>query len=266
MSNGAASGSSPEGLEEVRARIEASAHRLSNWGRWGDDDERGTVNYITESKRRAAAGLVRSGRVFSLAIPFDSGGPQPPFERRMNPHLSMLDTGTDLRVGRQANAPEGWGYADDMVMMATQCATQWDALSHVFYGFQMYNGYDCALVGVEGATRNGISVMADRIVSRGVLVDIARLHERDALAADHEITAEDLGRALEVQRTELGSGDVLLIRTGNLGRFRSAGSWRGFTHSAEPGIGLEALGWLHERQVAALASDNLGRRGDRAGN
>jgi len=245
----------PASLEQVRARIESSARRLSNWGRWGDEDELGTVNYITESKRQEAASLVRSGRVFSLAVPFDSQGPQPPFERRMNPHLSMLDTGTDLRLGRQANAPEGWGYADDMVTMALQCGTQWDALAHVFYGFQMYNGYDCALVGVEGTARNGISVMRDRMVSRGVLVDVARLHGLDALAANHEITAEDLERALEVQRTEVLSGDVLLIRTGNLGRFRHAGSWQGFTHSAEPGIGLEALAWLHEREVAALASD-----------
>jgi len=250
------SASGPASLEQVRALIESTAPRLSNWGRWGDDDELGTINYITESKRQEAATLVRSGRVFSLALPFDSQGPQPPFERRLNPQLSMLGTGTDLRLGRQANAPEGWGYADDMVTMALQCGTQWDALSHVFYGFQMYNGYDCALVGAEGTAKNGISVMRDRMVSRGVLVDIARLHELDALEADHEVTSEDLERALEVQRTELLSGDVLLIRTGNLGRFRRVGSWQGYTHSAEPGIGLEALEWLHEREVAALATDN----------
>ena len=152
-------------LEQVRALIEKSARALSNWGRWGEDDELGTVNFITEQKRTEAASLIRTGRTFSLAIPFDSRGPQPAFERRMNPHLSMLDTGTDLRLGRQANAPEGWGYADDMVTMALQCGTQWDALSHVFYGFQMYNGYDCASVGAEGTSKNGISVFANHLVS-----------------------------------------------------------------------------------------------------
>jgi kynurenine formamidase len=242
-------------LKQVRARIEASARRLSNWGRWGAADELGTVNYITEKKRIEAASLVRSGRVFSLAIPFNREGPQPPFERRMNPHLAMLDTGTDLRAGRQADAPEGWGYADDMVIMALQCATQWDALSHVFYDFKMYNDRDCELVGLEGAAKNGISVFHDRMVTRGVLVDIARLHDVDELPADHEITQQDLERALEKQRTELSSGDVLLIRTGNLGRFRKIGSWQGFTHDAEPGVGLDALAWLHEREIAALATD-----------
>jgi kynurenine formamidase len=242
-------------IEQVRARIESSSRELSNWGRWGDDDELGTVNYITEAKRREAALTVRSGRVFSLAIPFDRTGPQPLFERRMNPHHAMLETGTDLRLGRQANAPEGWGYSDDMVTMALQCGTQWDSLAHVFYGFQMYNGRDCTLVAAGGAAKNGISVLRDRMIGRGVLVDVARLYGLDALPADHEITSQDLERALEVQQTQLSSGDVLLVRTGNLGRFRSAGSWLGFTHSAEPGIGLEALAWLHEREIAALAAD-----------
>jgi kynurenine formamidase len=247
--------SSSTPLEQVRARIESSAHRLSNWGRWGVEDELGTVNFINPAKRVEAASLVHSGRVFSLAIPFDRFGPQPPFERRMNPHLAMLDTGTDLRAGRQADAPKGWGYADDMVTMALQCATQWDALSHVFYDFHMYNGRDCALVGVEGAAKNSIAVLSDQLVTRGVLLDVARLHGVDALPAGHEITAEDLERTLAAQRTTVTSGDVLLVRTGHLGRIRKSGSWQGFTHAAEPGIGLDALAWLHGREIAALASD-----------
>jgi kynurenine formamidase len=249
--------SAPTGrqLADVRSRIEAMAARVSNWGRFGHDDELGTVNHITNEARHNAAGLVHSGRVFSLAIPFDRRGPQPSFERRLNPHLTMLDTGTDLRAGRQANAPEGWGYADDTVTMALQCATQWDALSHVFYDFRMYNDRDCDLVGAEGAQRNSITVLRDRLVARGVLLDVARLHGADALDAGYEITVSDLERAFEAGRVEPASGDVLLVRTGNLGRFRATGSWQGFTHAAEPGLGLETLPWLHEHRVAAVAAD-----------
>lgn len=242
-------------LVEIRSRVEAMAVRVSNWGRWGPDDELGTLNHLTAERRRAAAALVRKGSVFSLAIPFDRSGPQPPFERRLNPHLAMLDTGTDLRAGRQANAAEGWGYADDMVTMALQCATQWDALSHVFYDFRMYNDRDCALVGSEGAQRNSVAVARDRVVGRGVLLDVARLKGEDALPGGYEITAADLERCFETERLGPAPGDILLVRTGNLGRFRASGSWRGFTHAAEPGLGLDALPWLHEQQVAAVATD-----------
>ena len=242
-------------LPEVRAEIAAMIPRVCNWGRWGSDDELGTVNHITEARRRSAAGLVRTGRVFSLALPLDRDGPQPPHERRLNPQLTMLDTGTDLLAGRQPNAPAGWGYADDTVTMALQSGTHWDALSHVFYDERMYNDRDCGLVGSGGAARNSITVLSDRLVSRGVLLDVARLHGVDALPSDYEITAADLGAAFDAEHLAPTPGDILLVRTGNLGRFRAAGSWRGFTHSAEPGIGLQTLPWLHEQQVAAIATD-----------
>jgi kynurenine formamidase len=229
--------------------------RVSNWGRWGPDDEVGTVNLITPERRAAAAMLARTGRVFSLAIPFDKNGPQPPFERRTNPVHSMLQTGTDVRAGVQQNQIDGWGFADDMVTMALQSATQWDSLAHQFYDFKMYNDRDCDLVTAAGAAKNGISVLADRIVGRGVLIDVARLHGVDHLALDHRIGPADLDRALEAQRTEVGAGDIVLIRTGNLGRARKSGGWDRYTFDAEPGPTLETLPWFHERGVAAAATD-----------
>jgi kynurenine formamidase len=236
-------------------QVEAAIKQLSNWGRWGADDELGTVNFITSAKRVEAAALIRTGKVFSLAIPLDESGPQPAFERRLNPRHLMLATGTDLRAGVQPGSQDGFGEADDMVTMALQAATQWDSLAHIFYDYKMYNDRDCSLVGVNGAAKNSIAVLADRIVSRGVLVDVARHLGVDHLSLDHRITVAELEATLERQRVDVRSGDILLIRTGNLQRARSAGGWDRFTYSDEPGIGLDALPWLREHEIAAVAAD-----------
>jgi kynurenine formamidase len=237
-------------------KIEAMIRRVSNWGRWGPDDELGTVNYITPERRIEASRLVRRGEVFSLAIPFDEQGPQPPFERRLNPRHVMLQTGTDLRAGVQKGSVDGWGYSDDMVVMALQAATQWDSLAHAFYDYKMYNDRDCALVTIEGAAKNSIAVLRDRIVSRGVLLDVAHSTGVEHLALDHQITVAELESCQEAERVEVRSGDVLLVRTGNLGRARRAGGWKDFCFTDEPGLGLDTLPWLHEHQVAAVAADN----------
>src|SRR5207253_1421494 len=204
------------------AQVEAAIRTLSNWGRWGADDELGTVNFITPAKRVEAASLVRRGDVFSLAIPLDESGPQPPFERRLNPRHLMLQTGTDLRLGVQPGSQDGFGEADDMVVMALQAATQWDSLAHIFYDFKMYNDRDCTLVNAHGASKNSIAVLSDRVVSRGVLVDLPRFRGVEWLAANHRVSVEELEGALERQGVEVRSGDVLLVRTGNLRRVRAA--------------------------------------------
>lgn len=236
--------------------VPAMGAALSNWGRWGGDDELGCVNFITEETRRAAASLVKQGKVFSLALPLNRNGPQPPAARRLNPQHVMLQTGTDLRAGVQRGAIDGWGYSDDMVTMALQCGTHWDALAHAFHDYKMYNGRDCTLVGVDGAAKNDISVLSDAVVGRAVLCDIARARGVDALEADHRITVADLEQTLSSQAVEVRLGDVLLVRTGHLGRIRASSSWDRLTYSDEPGMGLETMPWVHEHGIAAVAADN----------
>ena len=111
--------------------IAAAAAACSNWGRWGDDDARGTLNFLTDDKRVAGARLVRRGASFSLAQPFDMNGPQRGWRRRTNPVHTMLDTGTDAAAGNQG-FPHGIGGADDVIVMPLQCSTQWDGLGHIF--------------------------------------------------------------------------------------------------------------------------------------
>jgi kynurenine formamidase len=237
--------------------IDELIRRVSNWGRWGTDDELGTVNHITQTKRAAAASLVRRGHVFSLAVDFEPDTPQFKASYRLNPQRSMVATGTDVKTGRQAAyGIPGHGFADDIVVMSLQAATQWDSLAHVFHDFKMYNGRDCELVGAKGAVANGIAVLRDRVVTRGVLADVAGFLGVDALAPDHHITVEELEATLAHEGVDVGTGDALLVRTGHLGRIRDEDAWDRFVEHDEPGLGWDSLAWLHAREVAAVASDN----------
>lgn len=179
------------------ALLDEYCRRFRNWGRWGDDDELGTVNFITPEVIRHAATLVRQGKVISCALPFDANGPQTGAFGRVNPIHSMVATGTDHVAGVQKpggfdHAPYGWGYADDQITMFLQTGTQWDGLGHIFHHGLMYGGRDARLVSSRGAARNGIQHYKDRIVSRGVLLDVARFKGRDALEPGEPIYPEDL--------------------------------------------------------------------------
>lgn len=135
--------------------VRETGKRLSNWGRWGKDDERGTANFITEEAVKYASTMVKKGRIIPLGIPFDADGPQTGGGGRFNPIHTMTATGADDAVGAQP-FPGGFRYADDIVTMPLQCATQWDALAHVFYDGMMYNGFPSSLVTSGGAAKNSI--------------------------------------------------------------------------------------------------------------
>jgi len=241
----------------VRAHItiQAVVEKVNNWGRWGPDDELGTLNYITQEKRVDAARLVRRGTTFSLSLPFDRYGLQPPMDRRLNPQHIMLTSGSDLLAGTQPGQKKGYGYADDMIIMALQAATHWNALAHMFYDYHMYNNRHCSLVNAEGATKNSIVAAANSIVSRAVLLDFPRMLGIPWLPEDHHITIDEIESTLSLQHVEVGPGDILLFRTGHMTKFLSCGEWNEYTYTNAPGPYLEVLPWLHERQIAAVASD-----------
>ncbi|MEP1124750.1 MAG: cyclase family protein [Ilumatobacter sp.] len=222
--------------------------RLRNWGRWGDDDERGTVNLITPERLVEAAGLVRRGAIFDLGIPFDGNGPQPG-GGRINPVRLMSETGHDQ------DFPGAFHYADDYVFMPLQSASQWDGLAHVFYDDQLYNGFPSSDVGPHGAKHCSIDKLAKGIAGRGVLLDIARLKGVEWLEQGYVITPDDLDAAAERQGVEVRSGDILLFRTGWRTKFVTDGDAVSFM-AGEPGLGLACCEWLHEREVAVVASDN----------
>jgi kynurenine formamidase len=225
----------------------ALGKQLSNWGRWGPDDEIGTVNLITPEHIAAAATLARTGRVFDLGYTLSSNGPQIGLGGRVNPVHLMSMTG-------HTGFPDGGGYTDDFIFMPLQCATQWDGLAHIFYDERCYNDVPASSVTARGAERLGIDRLARGVIGRGVLLDIARLHDVECLPTDHGVGPDELNAALDRQGVEVGAGDVLLVRTGWTKKFTegSAAEFMG----PEPGLTLECCRWLHERDVAALAADN----------
>ena len=234
------------------------AARCSNWGKWGLTDERGTLNYISSDAVVKAAGLVRRGAVFSLAVPFDAKGPQTNnHPRRFNPIHRMMLTGGDFSSGA-VRLPGGVGFADDMIIMPTHCGTQWDALSHCFVDGQMYNGYDANEVSSQGARKLGVEKMANGVVTRGLLVDLPRAKKVPWLEPSYGITVDDLEAALNATGMTVRTGDALLIRTGHIALCRARGSWGDYAGGPAPGLAFETADWVHRREIAAVATDTWG--------
>jgi kynurenine formamidase len=229
--------------------------RYSNWGRWGPDDELGALNFITPERILAATALPRRGQVISCALPFDQNGPQTGFGGRHNPIHYMLAHGGDALAGAQDHLPGGFRFADDAVTMPLQCGTQWDSLAHVFYDGKMYNDRDMRLVTSAGAAKNGIEVARNGVVGRGVLLDIPRHQGLEWLENGHAIRPDDLDACAEAEGVAIGSGDIVLVRTGMLTRCLREKSWAGYCDGPAPGLSIHCAGWLHEREVAAICTD-----------
>jgi kynurenine formamidase len=241
-------------MEAAVADFEELLGRLRSWGRWGDQDERGALNYITEEKRRKAAALVRRGRTFSLSIPIANGrGPQRGLGGRVNPLHFMTATGCD--PSGQVELGYGCRYTDDFLAMTVQGGTQWDALCHIFYDGKLYNGHPASSVTSGGAGRNGIDKVHADFVSRGVLLDVAREKGVGCLEPGHAIRIADLEAAERAQRVTVESGDIVLVRTGQMSTVGAFRDWSAF-HGREAGLHWETAEWLHDRQVAAVAADN----------
>jgi kynurenine formamidase len=230
---------------------------VRNWGKWGPDDEIGTLNYITPDTIAEAARLVTAGKVFALGIPLDRNGPQSGTRQRFNPiHTMFRDGGDRPRTPAQVAEMQGYGGADDWIVMPLQCVTQWDSLAHIFYEGKMWNGYDADLVTSSGAAKNSIDKTKDRIVGRSVLLDVARFKGVRALEPGYAISTADLEGTAAAQKVEVKRGDILLVRTGHMSRYLDRNDWRHFDLDPFPGISIYATPWLHARQIAAIASDN----------
>lgn len=238
--------------------VQTLGEQLRNWGRWGDDDEVGTVNHVTAEAIVRSARLVRKGSVFTLALPFDRNLPLGVTgSRRFLPIHMMLTSGADALAGGQEHL-KGVRYSDDVIIMPLQCGTQWDGLAHNFDREQMYNGFDMRLVDGAGARRNGIQNLSDRVVGRGVLLDVPRVLGIPWMEPGDRVTAEVLQRCVDTQEVEVGVGDYVLVRTGHMAQCRAAGGWGTYSGGHAPGLTLDTAAWLHERDVAAVATDTWG--------
>lgn len=241
-----------------RAEIDAAAKALSNWGRWGADDQIGTLNHVTPADIVNAGKLIRKGRVFALGLslkePIQSGL----FGGRWNPIHTMLATGTDAAAGNQDIPFPYLRYADDAINMPCQASTQWDALCHIFLDDKMYNGFDATLVDARGAKKLGIEHVRDKMAGRGVLLDIARWKGVDWLEDGYAITNDDLDGCAAAQGVAIGRADFVIIRTGQQERCLVQKNWAGYAGGNAPGLAFETCYWIQEKQLAAICTDTWG--------
>jgi kynurenine formamidase len=215
---------------------------MSNWGRWGADDERGTLNLLTPERVRAAAGLVRHGRVYSLGLDLSA-------EAARTPSRSPVWH----RATRSEQPGPAMSSADDIILLHTHTATHLDALCHVWVEGQLYNGYPSSEIGHQGAARNGVHNVRS-LVARGLLLDVAAHRGVDHLEPGQVVPAAELDDVARAQGVEPRAGDVVLIRTGwirMMGQDRTR-----FDRFEEPGPGRDAVEWFRRHDLAGLGADN----------
>src|ERR1700744_125659 len=205
---------------DPRQLVEELADRLCNWDRWPREDGGGSPNLITPGKRIEASGAVLNGEALSLGFELQADLPQPPGSGRLNPQHVMTELPSD-----SGSDAEGSIFADDMLLMAVHAATHWDALSHCFHGGKMYGGISADEVTTKGAARNDIVPAAGRLVTRGVLADVAGHRGVEVLPPGEGIGADELRDVLDAQGVEVRPGDALLIRTGLPGVTKVNGKW-----------------------------------------
>ncbi len=230
--------------------VKELAAQVRNWGRWGADDEIGTLNLITDDVVRAAAGEIRVGRRLALGLPLNDQGPQTGvIPGRDNPTHEMIMVDTPL-----TGDPSNFTTSDDKVILALQAATHWDALAHVSYEGQLYNGVPSSVITDTGAARMGIDKIRT-LVSRGVLLDVAAAKGVDRLEGGYPLTAADLDAACAHGKVEVRPGDIVLLRTGQMQWFLEGD--REKYGAPAPGPSLQTVAWFHDHDVAAVATDNI---------
>lgn len=228
------------------AAFRALFEEVCNWGRWGSADERGALNHLTPDRTAAAGRLVRSGDTVTLSRVLDThesvNNPEPA-EHRMT-MLTDVDIGSgSLRFGKDY---VGVDYHNET-------HSHLDAFCHVAFEGRLYNGRPSSSVTSEGASTDTVEVLKDGLAGRGVLLDIPRSRGVRWLEPGEHVYIEDLERAERDQDVEVGSGDILLVRTGHARRLAECEPWD--TTAAKAGLHPTAARFLADRDVAALGSD-----------
>ncbi len=228
------------------------ARRVSNWGRWGPDDQRGTLNLVDSAAVLRGRDAIRTGRPFSLAIPFDQTGPQwdsTNMPERVNPELRTYMVNLTF-TGDAAD----FTTSDDSFRMGSQAATHLDSLAHAGYDGRLWNDTPASVVSADGATRLGIEHVG-ALATRGLLLDIARLHDVDHFDDNYAITGDDLAAAADAAGIDVLSGDAVLVRTGQMHYLREGDKER-YSHPS-PGLSTRSIEWFRDHDVALVATDTM---------
>jgi kynurenine formamidase len=231
-------------------RIQEIFDQVKNWGRWGADDQRGALNYITPKTRARAAALIEDGETVSVALDL----PVTPAPDNPHPALHMM-----VMAGDACTLDEFGGLqqtADFIgISFHGMASSHIDALCHVLVDSRMYNGFPANDVLSTGAVRNSIMAAKDGIATRGVLLDIARLRGERWLEIGYAISVDELEAAEKSQGVRVEEGDVLIVATGRHERRAELGAWAPTQGLA--GLHPECIPWLHERKISVLGSDGI---------
>ncbi|WMN01752.1 cyclase family protein [Rhodococcus erythropolis] len=230
---------------------------LSNWGRWGDDDRLGTLNLITPEKRKHAASLIESGEIVSLSRDIDPANADPL-------HSGLSSTKRFMQIGEAShylgNSVRFDGVTEFVGIEAHGSNTHLDGLAHYSWDGKNYNGFDVAenTTSIAGATKLSVHQASDGIVTRGVLLDIAGLHNVPWLDAGYAVTPADLLAAEKKQGVIVSEGDALIVHTGHVARVIAEGpvfSKDNPLLQLQAGLSAECLPFLHERDICVIGSD-----------
>ena len=230
-----------------------------NWGKWGPDDEVGSLNYLTPEVIVKSAGAIKSGKVFTLQVKMANPAGDPVWPGRAGAiRTTVIDEGNWI-AGKGQHFPGGMHYADDYLSCFTQGSTQYDALGHVWYDGQIWNGYD-AKTTIGGLAKASVSAIADKgVVGRGILLDIARWRGKDVLGKGETFTHEDLIACATAQGTRIEKNDILVVRTGWIGSFYTTPREEFFKDFIEPGLTYspELVNWFNDMEIPNLVTDTI---------
>jgi kynurenine formamidase len=239
---------------------ELLADAPTNWGRWGPDDEIGCLNFLTADEVLRGVREVRSGKVFTLAVPVGNPSGDPVWPGRSGAVKLMTQDRSHYEAGKLKPLPGGLEYADDYINAFLQGSTQFDALGHTWYGDELYNGHPAAST-TGGMAKCGVDKIAERgVVGRGVLVDMARHRGKDWLESGETFGVDDLEDAAREQGVAIEPHDNLLIRTGWLTLFYEEGADAFYGDAfVEPGLRYspELVNWFKDREIVSLSTDTI---------
>jgi kynurenine formamidase len=230
-----------------------------NWGKWGPNDEVGSLNYLTPAVVVKAVGSVKSGKVFTLQVKMANPEGDPVWPGRAGAtRINVMDEGFYI-AGKGPQFAGGAHYADDFMTCFLQGSTQYDALGHVWYDDQIWNGYDSKGT-IGGMSKAGVLPLAERgIVGRGILLDMARHRNKDVLDVAETFTHEDLIACAKAQGTEIEKSDVLVIRTGWIGKYYKVSHEEFYANFVEPGLTYspELVQWFQTMEIPNLVTDTI---------
>ena len=236
---------------------------LSNWGRWGKDDQAGTVNLITNAKRKQAASLIKEGISVSMSLDADiapKGSPEaeappppPPAPGARGPRPRYTWQHVMNSSGQNMRGPSGYAVDTISVNYHGNNTTHFDALSHFIFNGQIYNGFPASVITTWGAEKDDVTAFKDGLVTRGVLLDWPRFKNVPYMGDDEAIYAEDLDAWEKKTGVRIESGDCVLLRTGRWKRVKEKGPLD--LNRQAPGLYASAGRWLKDRDIALLGSD-----------